>query len=252
MPRAYLIRSIPLSYDTRNAWKAAGAMFYRRDRSAEYINHWHDGSIPIVNLGNMDLEGVSDQFTVYNRPRNVRHLVRPVDTRRSELSQHLPFNGYDGPGYYWVKLPGRAGIGKKRIQVRNIAGWLDAVDYAGLHHGDVCIDVPEIHGEFRVITVGTKVVQASRRTDARLTDGGMDARVQRSYEWVGVQGLPSNLKTIAKAAASTLDGDNVIGWDMYTSPSGDGIFEGNTCPGMNEATAGRILDAIEGVRYDAA
>ncbi|KKL87884.1 hypothetical protein LCGC14_1930230, partial [marine sediment metagenome] len=44
----------------------------------------------------------------------------------------------------------------------------------------------------------------------------------------------------------------IIGWDVIISDDGYNTFilEGNSCPGVNAATAGRILNAIEGTSYD--
>jgi hypothetical protein len=48
--RAMMVRSIPLSTTTRDAWKEAGAVFAKRTSSDERIARI-SGEAPIINLG---------------------------------------------------------------------------------------------------------------------------------------------------------------------------------------------------------
>ena len=236
MSRALIIRSIPLSSTTRNAWKANGAVFSRRERTYTREIEAIAGGRPIINLGNssMDIEGS------WNNAPVVRPLLTPIGTR--ELMPHLlPTNEWAGEGYYWLKGQGRGGANKEKVYVTNKASHDVMLDRANWMKGDVQQNIGGT--EYRAITVGTKVVQGMKRIDT----GG-----DREYEWTGSSGLPRNIRMLAKKAAEMMgDEKTIIGWDLIDSDEGAFVLEGNSCPGVNEATAARILDAVEGVRYAA-
>ena len=97
--------------------------------------------------------------------------------------------------------------------------------------------------EFRVITVGHKVVQVTKRDGGHLSS-------DRIYSWVGVHDAPAIVKDVARLAArELLSSKTIIGWDVISDPDTSAyILEGNSCPGVNEHTAHRILNAVE--RYE--
>lgn len=236
MSRALLVRSIPLSASTRNAWKAAGATFARRDRRTDSIVSLAEdiGGVPIINLGAswFSAEGA------WNPGEVTKWLLTPESTRRM-FNDFLPTGRWVGPDYYWFKGPGRAGNNKKKHYVSNLEEYNELASHANWIQGDVQLHVDG--QEFRVITVNDKVVQGM----ARYGQNG-----ERRYEWVGVGGLPTELKESCRRASRVLGSRTIVGWDGIVHDSGQSfILEGNACPGVNEATAGRILDAVEGVTY---
>ena len=234
MSRALMVRSIPLSSTTRNAWKEAGAMFARRDRNQYEVMDIANGR-PIINLGNsaMHIHGAWNDAII------VKPLLTPAASREL-LGSLMPTNAYLGAGDYWLKGQGRGGANKEKLYVDHLSDHDELKVQASWNEGDVQQHI--VGEEYRVITVGHKVVQVSKRY-------GING--QRSYEWVGVQGAPSNVKEIAREAARLLQSEKtIIGWDVMHAGQDAYILEGNSCPGVNGATANRILDAIEGTGYD--
>lgn len=248
MSRAMIVRQIGLGQSMVDAWKAVGGWFPKRERSITskldlmVDQYGEDGYI--FNLGDMgftpsdeelETRGI-DPARYYNRPSTVRPLTRPGSTRRliGDLMPGDPRDWHNWGSQFdiWVKAPGQAGQGKTRMR-----RWAN--------------DLPEIPAdwdmqfhvegrEFRVVTVGTKVVQVSER---------FGPNGDRSYEWVGVRNAEPAVKDIARLAASKLaDDKTIIGWDIV---HGDRtfVFEGNTCPGTNEALARRIFDQVKGISY---
>jgi len=231
-----MVRSIPLSSTTRNAWKSAGAMFARRERNAMQVQGIANGR-PIINLGGstMNIEGS------WNNAPVIAPLLTPAASR-DKLGSLMPSNEWLGEGYYWLKGQGRGGANKEKVYVSTAYSHNELMVRANWMNGDVQQNI--VGTEYRVVTVGTKVVQVTQRVD---TSG------QREYRWVGVRSAPTQVREIAKDAARMLGDDKIIiGWDVILSDGESqtaGILEGNSCPGVNEATASRILDAVEGVRY---
>jgi len=231
------VRSIPISTQTKYAWKDSGVTFARRDRSVESVLGMNYGAV--LNLGNTSF--ITDDERVWNEGTVIRPLVRPADAH-ALLTNLMPPNEWQGEGFYWEKYTGRAGNGKTRWYLMDERAFdilKERVQWSG---GDV---QREIAGqEYRAITVGDKVVQVNARH-------GVNG--DRSYTWVGVRNAPAEIKRVAKLAAARLDSKRtVIAWDMVLSPDSTEarIFEGNTCPGVNQATAQRIVDAIKGRGYD--
>jgi len=177
---------------------------------------------------------------IWNEARVVEPLLTPQASREL-LGRLMPLGSvYCGPGYYWLKGAGRGGANKQKLFVRNGQEFDDLYEQARWMEGDV---QQHIDGqEYRVITVGEKVVQVMKRTGGHLAS-------DRVYTWVGVEGCDSEVKAIAREAAMKLaNSKTIIGWDVIQGERAY-ILEGNSCPGVNEATARRILDAVEGTPY---
>jgi len=234
--RAMAVRSIPLSSATRHAWKSAGVSFARRDRTDADIMRITPPGIPILNLGSSTF--ALDHDAVWNIAENVKPLLTPAGTRE-KFSPFLPPGTWQGDGFYWEKYSGRAGRNKQRLYLSN--EWIhDSTRHTAQHgQGDLQL---EVEGqEYRAITVGDKVVQVN----ARYGSNGA-----REYRWVGVRNAPAPIKSTAKACASLLEGNNVIAWDLImTEDERVYMFEGNSCPGINDATAQRIVAAMLGENY---
>jgi len=227
--RALLVRSIPLSKSTRNAWHNAGAIFTKRSREADSVPLIARGR-PIVNLGNQRYLPSTINNKTWNKANDISVLLSPTSSRYL-FGQFMPSNEWQGPGYYWTKGIGYGGANKTRK-------YHEIDDLPELSIENNCDVQQHINGtEYRVITVTNKVVQVSERHG----ENG-----NRSYSWVGVSNAPRGLIPLAKQAAAMLSGKNVIGWDLIVDAQGNWyILEGNACPGVNTATANRILDEIE-------
>ncbi len=238
-----LVRSIPMSRETSEAYRSAGAIYPRRDRDIESINTMIlsarvDG-VPfrfILNYGNSnrDFNGYAATYpnTVYpnkffwNQGRDIRSLVAPSRSREL-LGEFMPGIPTSFPATVWLKPPGRGGRGKYIEEIMSVP------------KVPIMWDIQEhIEGqEYRIITVGNRVVQSSKRHG----ENG-----DRSYEWVGTAGTPTIAKDLARAASKKLDGSNVVGWDIIHDESEDTIYllEGNSAPGVNGFTANRIVTEI--------
>ena len=237
MSRALMVRSIPLALTTRDAWKENGAMFAKRTSDDRRIAMLADGGT-IINLGSSTFALTGSN--VWNERKVIEPLLTPF-TSRTLLGSLMPSGRYEGPGYYWLKGQGRGGANKEKLFIRNVQEFNELMVRADWMEGDV---QQHIEGqEYRVITVGEKVVQVMKRTGGHLAS-------DRVYTWVGVQGCDSIVKAAARKAAMKLANSNtIIGWDVIDNGRAY-ILEGNSCPGVNVATAGRILDAVEGRQYN--
>ncbi len=229
MTRAIMVRSIPLHIDTRNAWKYAGATFARRDRTTPEIVMLARGR-PIINLGSSGFEHQG----AWNSAPTVSNLLSPKQSREVWGGMMPPDSA--GYGTYWIKGAGRGGANKEKVWVNNQNDMTDLRRRADWIDGDIQLHIDGT--EYRVITVKDQVVQVSQR----LGENG-----DRNYRWLGTRGAPRGLVPAAKWAAAKFTERTIIGWDLIKSDDTGEVFilEGNACPGVNEATAGRILDAVE-------
>lgn len=244
-----LIRSVTLSEDTTDAWKSINGWYPRRDRTTlemldVYLrNECHLNEQPIINLGNSEfdpsieelaIKGINPKL-VFNIGRNIRPLIRPGTTREilHSVLPPQPRTNHAMATRFWVKAPGAKGVGKTLMQSEQPPKIPKEWD----------LQVNVVGDEYRVITVDDKVVQVNHR------QGDND---NRSYTWVGVTNAPRPVKQIAKDAARLLTGRNIIGWDIILVPAMNKayVLEGNSCPGMSEATAKRIIDYINGRSYE--
>lgn len=233
------VKSIPLMKETNQAWKTVPGMFFAaREREAESIvDHIRSRNYEaVINLGRTDLRLEGVQTPIYNPPELVKAVSTPMALRRTlavgdeEVRNLLPRN--DRTVAHWHKgTGGFGGIGKR---------------YCPGPCGDQGGEVQaHVRGpEFRVVSVGEAVVQASLKGERRTKENG---RNDFEYEWVGVQGIRQDgiIPLVKEAVARIPNGDRaLIGWDIIVSDDGPVILEANTSPGVNEATAARIVDEI--------
>ena len=207
------VKSVPLAEDTVAAWKAAAEFneqgiafrFMKRGREPnEAVGLAARNNYNLVlNLGNSEL--LSDHNMVWNNHEICSMLRTPGSIRRSPLAAALPpMAKYDGP--FWVKGPGRAGINKWYCETVDDE---DRIPYPAtpLNEWDTQQHVDGV--EWRVITVGYRVVQSSRR------HGPNGAR---TYEWVGTADTPQIVKNVCRYAASMLPNPrSVIAWDIIVN-----------------------------------
>ena len=232
------VPSLPMSDTTRQAWKDAGGIFPRRTRSTQEIIQLASDSRAdfVLNLGRSSFNWGATQDVdtgfLWNKGANIYDLLWPGNTRRL-FDDIMPSRPTSFPTPAWVKTPGYGGRGKYLLDLTGPLVLPEQWDWQSHIEGD----------EYRLITVGHRVVQQHARSGSN---------GERSYTWVAREGLPEGLRSLAKKAASRVAGRNVIAWDLIVPPSaGNGeepvaplLFEGNTCPGVNTATAERIVKEI--------
>lgn len=256
-----MARSIPLSQTSRLAWKEHGATFFSRDRTVDSMRDTVANPRPgwefFINAGNSELTDLNppSYFPVYNPGEVVNELLTPQVTRELLGDLMAPQTG-EGE-FVWFKDQGRGGRNKYKHSTDSEAfAQRDPSQYWEDH----------IEGtEYRIITVGDVKVQQFIRT------GDNSAR---TYRWVNMSSLPSEVSRLVREASSRLCSNrSIVGWDVIFTessisrtelrPSGLGsdeqegrggrvapsafILEGNTCPGVNTHTARRIVDRIRDV-----
>lgn len=225
-------RSIPLSKESRDAWRNANAIVLSRRplKRDSQLSAIPQEERVVVNLGIADDISGNVRF---NSRRSVRSVLTPAAIRRTlpELVPPWPYDGQD----FWFKGPGQHGDNKLFVDKEQDfkqppeawpLGWDAQVHVAGT--------------EYRVITVGPVVVQAHRKTRD-------DSKRGFLWEWVGVQGIRKGgiIPLVKKAVEAVPDGDfTVIGWDLIVGEDRPYIIEANSSPGVNDATAERIVSAI--------
>ncbi len=226
------IKSIPLEKETNRAWKTVPGMYFASRRRDKASLEAHIAQRPyelVLNLGRRDIDFDLAISPVANRRDLVRSISRPLALREL-IDDYLPERSVEGA--HWHKAAGFAGRGKRRC-TGECGGLIDVGE-------DIQREI--IGQEFRILTVGEKVVQASEKRE-RVFRGG---RNEFTYEWVGVQGVSRGgiipvLKEVTRLLPDPLA---VVGWDIIHDGARPYILEGNTSPGVNEATAARIISAL--------
>ena len=221
-------RSVPLAKDTRDAWKLHGVRFARRDRSDISVRNIviTQNYQALINLGNVDRDFSNWPVDVWNPPDLIKSISTATALRRT-LGDFLPPHNIVGP--HWHKRNGFGGKGKVFHD--------HARGECPIMGGDVQAHVDGV--EYRIITVGDLVVQASRK---------LGTFPHFTYEWVGVEGIAQGgFIPFLKEAVSTIKGYEraIIGWDVIHDGNQPFIIEGNTSPGVNDATAGRIINQVK-------
>jgi hypothetical protein len=236
-----VVKSIPLSRDTVRAWKSTNQVtFLRRSRNGEIPHTIARRYDAILNLGNVQLTVGGSGHRIYNSPNSIRAVSTAPALRRTlgdtDLGVIPPYE-FDGP--HWHKHSGFGGEGKTFHE--------DVIPtLCHRMRGDVQQHVEGM--EYRIISVGERIVQASRKDDSYV-----DTRTGRrrfNYTWVGVEGIRRGgfIPTIKAATHAIPNGERtIIGWDVIYDGEKPWIIEANTSPGVNEATAARISSAIRGL-----
>lgn len=224
-------RSIPLSQETRNAWTSVGAIILpRNNRRRERIVSRIEEDDVVIHLGAAPPMGRPSR--VYNERNSINAIRFPHALRRT-LPNLIPPPPVDGEAF-WIKRIGQHGSGVTFYngRVRPRIGPQEDIQR-------------HIEGtEYRVITVGELVVQATRKENVTWQDG----RHSFDWRWIGVDGIRQvrgAIPLVKRAVEAVPNGDRtVIGWDIIQGDDRCYIIEANSSPGVNEATARRIVNAV--------
>lgn len=225
------VRSIPLSKETRDAWTSNGVRFIKRSTT----NNQHlrglvnTGQVRgVLSLGDLTLDYSGLGIPVFNDPTSIRFVSHPKALARN-LKDYVPLATVDGP--HWHKNGGWGGKGKL----------FHSHEYK--HGGCVQPGATQAHivgDEFRVVTVGRTVVQSHRKT---LLEGVGNFE----WTWTGVEGIAkSGIIPFVKSALDTIPNADLtfFGWDIIVGEEGPKVIEINTSPGVNGATAERVVKQI--------
>lgn len=220
-----IVRSIPLSRETQDAWRSQGARFLRRSRDPNAYRQYTGYFDHVLNLGNSSL--TVDHARLWNKPTTVQTLTSPRKSRE-QLHDLLPPVPRNSSHPAWHKRAGRGGSGKIFYPEGT-----PRPTFCSCHN---CDWQEHIEGtEYRVNTVGSRVVQVHERT-------GQNGA--RTYTWRGLTGTPRSVKRLARTAASRFP-HSVLGWDIILDREGRAyVLEGNTSSGINLSTAERIVKAM--------
>jgi len=222
--RTLLVRSIPLSREVSDAWRENGGVFLRRNRNGKVPAQIATRFDAILNLGNTDFD-VDGSVIVYNAVNTVVSISTPLALRRT-LDDYIPSHTHDDS--HWHKSRGFGGIGKVFHNQRQSS--------CSKYNGE---SQSHIDGnEYRIITVGDKIVQAS------LKHGSLG---NFQYEWVGVEGVRQDgfIPHIKEVVERIPGGErSVLGFDIIHDGTRPWTIEINTSPGVNTSTARRIINAL--------
>ncbi len=222
-----------LERSTNVAWKTVpGFYFIDRKRSAASVRD-HVSSRKydaVINMGRLDVDFSRSIGTLFNSTDTIRAVSSPRALRRT-LADFLPHERDDVA--HWHKTGGFGGSG--------------ALFHPNACNGGYKGDTQEhLTGkEYRIVTVGESVVQASLKGARRTKHNG---RNDFAYTWVGVQSIKkTGIIPLLKGAVGKVPGGDrsVFGWDvLLTKGDGPFVLECNTAPGVNDATAKRIITKV--------
>lgn len=228
-----VLRSVPLHVDTRKAWTVNGCYVAPRKRFAggRLVLPKTVSRVvgTVLNLGcRYDFSDTG--LPVFNSLDSVRAISRPADLRAT-LNDFLPERTVDKP--HWHKVHGFGGVGKRFCV------------FQCSEDGD---DIQEhVDGiEYRIVTVGDRVVQASRKSNLRWTNGKHDF----DWQWVGVEGVSKKgfIPMLKEAIPRVPDWERmVVGWDIIHDGVRPFIIEANFSFGVNVDTARRVIDMIRSI-----
>lgn len=224
------VRSVPLSQETRTAWADAQVKIARRNRTEDQVADLAGrlGVEAVLNLGNLDFKFNRMPVPVFNEPISIRFVSHPAALRKN-MHNFIP--PQDSSGAHWHKKGGYGGRGTEFHK-----------ESCNVNTGMV---QKHIEGtEYRVITVGTRIVQAHKKTNERWVAG----LHQFDWDWVGVDGIRKNgIIPHVKAGLGLIPHveRTLFGWDIIVANKNEPYtIEINTSPGVNDLTAARIVRGV--------
>lgn len=234
--------SVQLASSTRENWKENGVIFFRDRAPVDTVVRMRDSGIMVcLNLGNSTYtkevwrEAAPFRNTLprlWNDGETISSLNTPGKLRRSVLGQFIPPQEPDDDEMIWLKGPGYGGENKTPMPISQLPVFMPGPNWDWQR--------AVVGNEYRVHTVNNIVVQVHARY-------GINGA--REYEWLGVGNAPPGLIPFTKTLANTLLDQSpklVIGWDIIQSTTGEWfLFEPNFNPGVNSATAARIVNKIK-------
>jgi hypothetical protein len=228
-------QSIALSTETRESWRHAGGIFAARHRNPNEVMElaFERNADFILNLGVSTHSWDDPEIPVWNQGHDISGLIYP-DTTRQMFGDLLPPKPDETTISFWLKGPGSSGQNKTKREVT-----LELPVPTPLPNGwDTQLHIDGV--EFRAITVNNKIVQGMARY------GGNE---ERQYAWVGVAGLPQEVKDVVHTAARAMAGNNVLAWDTILDNQNKAwLLEGNSCPGVNLYTAMRVIEQVRAIQ----
>ena len=232
------IEGIKLSQSSAAAWREAGVQTLYPRRIGHPLTFLQAGHDVVLNLGSR-AGSVSSVQRLFDGV-----FFNPVEVVKATTSQ--PVFGHimvdltpedmmetDEERTVWLKGPGRAGKNKFAL---GIAGQIYEVPRG-------FVVQKHIEGEeWRLHSVNDRIVQSHRR---------VGENVNREYIWMGVKHTPMDLREMVKEGVRRLhewvdvDSPNtVLAWDLIHDGDRPYVLEANTAPGMNSATAERIIRQV--------
>ena len=224
-----VVPAIPLSSETRAAFRMYGGVPARLDRTDAMLEGWCNDHAWVLNMGRQSFDPQCDRLVI-NRGPVIAPLIYPGHSREvfGELMPPFPDTF---PVDAWIKAPGRGGRGKNMHALTELPDIPDK--------WDLQVNIEGKH--FRIITVGDVVVQDHEKE-------GTEDPEERLYHWRRMEDVPRPVKHIAREAARRLSNlDTMIGWDIIYQKEENRAYllEGNSSPGVNAPTVGRIMTQIE-------
>ena len=235
MSTGILLRSIPLSRTTREAWRSNGIHIVKRSRDDNRdvrATVKRLGSRFIINYGSLSHDWTGYPIPVFNTSNSIHAISHPVALRRT-LNDYIPENTVRGP--HWHKRGGYSSSGVK---------WHKGFGQnCNNFSGDIQRHIAGT--EYRVLTVGDVIVQASRKKREHEFTGN-----NFSWYWVGIDGIRnSGIIPLIKQASELIPdwAYTVFGWDIIVDNNTSQVYvlEINTSPGVNDASARRIVQQIQ-------
>ena len=232
MSTGILLRSIPLSRTTRNAWRSNGIHIVKRSRDNDkdvraIVQRMGAGFV--INSGSLSHDWSGYPVPIFNTRDSIRAISHPIALRRT-LNDYIPNHSVSGS--HWHKYGGFGGRGTVHHENR----------VAGCTNGPGDIQQHIDGTEYRVLTVGDTIVQASLK-ERRNVIGSFN------WKWVGLDGIRNGgIIPLVKDAITSVPNwrFTVFGWDIIVDKE-PYVLEINTSPGVNDASARRIIQQIERV-----